>query len=108
MRPIDFRNETFFDLQSRIKDQRELVLNGWRRHGPGTTEEVAERTCISILSFRPRTTELFQLGFLMLAETQPSKGEGVYRARTEAEHDLWFREQRIAALSDQRELSLGV
>jgi hypothetical protein len=108
MKPIDFRNETFADLQGRIAGLRAVVLDAWRKHGPCTTEELAERSEISILSLRPRTTELYQLGFLTLAEDQERKGEGRYRARTEAELDRWFHQQRREALLEQRELALGV
>ena len=90
MKPIDFRIATFADLQERLQGQRAVVLAAWVTHGPGTTAEVCARAGISILSFRPRTTELFQLGFIRLAEQQPVKGEGVYVAREYAEHVAWF------------------
>jgi hypothetical protein len=90
MKPIDFRLATFADMQERLQGQRAAVLAAWVKHGPGTTAEVAARAGISILSFRPRSTELFQLGFIRLAEQQPAKGEGVYVAREYAEHVAWF------------------
>lgn len=106
MKPIDFRNETFRDLQERISGQRELVLRAWEKHGPGTTEQLAERSGISILNVRPRTTELLQIGYVVLADAQPAKGEGVYRARTYSELMAWFNTQQREAQPGQRLLSL--
>jgi hypothetical protein len=108
MKPVDFRNATFADLRDRLAGQRALALATWRTHGPGTTQEVAGRAGISVLSFRPRSTELFQLGYICLTETQPAKGEGVYRARTAEEHAAWFAGEQSAARDPQRHLPLGV
>lgn len=108
MKPVDFRNATFADLQARIVGQREAALAAWRVHGPGTTEEVAARSGMSILSLRPRTTELFQLGFVVLDAADPGKGAGRYRVRTEAELREFVRLQQHFAANPQRQLSLGV
>jgi hypothetical protein len=108
MKPVDFRNATFADLRDRLAGQRALTLNAWRMHGPGTTQEVADRAGVPILSFRPRSTELFQLGFIRLADAQPAKGEGVYQVRTPDEHAAWFAGEQTAARTPQREFHLGV
>lgn len=97
MKPVDFRNATFDEIKTRICGQREYVLQCWRAHGPGTTKEVSERSGMSILSFRPRSTELEQLGFICLTPDQPSATEGRYRARTTAEHLAWIKAQRDLA-----------
>ncbi len=94
MKPIDFRNVTFAELQARLAGGRAAVLAAWNRYGPGTTAVVAARAQISILTFRPRTTELLQLGFLGLAEQQRTHGEGTYRSRTDAEVATWLAEKR--------------
>lgn len=108
MKPVDFRNATWADLQERIAGQRERVLAAWRVHGPGTTAEVCARAVMSILSFRPRSTELGQLGFICLADAQPAQGEGTYRLRTTAEHEAWFAAQVREARTPQRQLPLNV
>lgn len=115
MKPIDFRNATFDTVQTYIAGQREAVLAAWRKHGPGTTAEVCARATMSILSFRPRTTELYQLGFVTLAEDQGTKGprdqgtkEGTYRVRTDPELREWVRLQQHFARNPQRELPLQV
>lgn len=107
MKPIDFRNATFEQVQLRIEGQRAAVMRAWHAHGPGTTKQLAEASGLSILTLRPRTTELVELGFVVLAEAQPVKGEGTYRVRTTAEHLAWLNEQARAARNPQRELALG-
>lgn len=83
MRPIDYRNAKFADLQEYIVRDRHRVLLAWREHGPCTTEGLAQLSGIPLLTLRPRTTELVQLGFVMLAGG--AKRSGVYRAATDAE-----------------------
>lgn len=106
MKPIDFRNATFAELQERLTGQRAAVLVAWREHGPATTEDCAARSGISILSFRPRTTELFQLGFIVLDERAPGTHAGRYRALTSEEWRTWFVQQQQARATFQPELSL--
>lgn len=113
MQPVDFRNTTFASLQAKLAGQRAEVLSTWHRFGPGTTAEVCAKSQFSILTFRPRTTELFQLGFIRLDGTPqsalrtPKSHEGVYRARTTEEHRAWLAEQQIDARPGQRLLTLG-
>lgn len=106
MKPIDFRNENFASIAERLTGQRERVLDAWRVHGPGTTADVAERAKFSILSFRPRTTELVALGLVMLDETQPTRTEARYRVRTAIEHAAWLTAEIQAAREPQQFLPL--
>jgi hypothetical protein len=107
MKPIDFRLATYESLQERINDSRAGVLAAWRKFGPGTTAVVAEAAGISILTLRPRSTELFQLGFICLNDLQPYVGEGVYRAREATEIIAWCAARRAEATERQTELALG-
>lgn len=107
MKPLDFRNETFASLKAHVSGQREAVWLAWRRYGPCTTRELAQRSGIDLLNVRPRTNELVELGFVRLAEVQPQKGEGTYRASTEGETFDFFREQQHLAASGQTVLPLG-
>lgn len=107
MKPIDFRNESFEQVRERVDGLRAMVLGAWAMHGPCTTRELADRSGISILTLRPRTTELVELGFVRLAEHQPVKGEGTYRAATPAEAAATFRAAQIAALNPQIDLALS-
>lgn len=109
MKPVDYRNETWESLQTRVHGLRLAALNAWRQHGPGTTRAVAARSGIDILTFRPRTTELFQLGLLALVNADERGSEGRYRALTPAEAMWLFQQRRDAARSAviQRELALA-
>jgi hypothetical protein len=44
---------------------RTLVLGSLRHHGPATADEVAGRLALSILSVRPRCTELLKSGAIV-------------------------------------------
>jgi hypothetical protein len=108
MKPVDFRNATFASLETYVTGQRASVLDAWRTHGPCTTLELAARSNLSVLNVRPRTHELLALGFVCLAEQQPAKGEGTYRARSQPELAAWIAEQGRLARGEpvQRQLSL--
>lgn len=106
MKPVDFRNETWNSIQNRIAGQRAAVLAAWTKHGPCTTEQLAERSGLEILSLRPRTTELLQLGFLRLAEVQQSNTEGTYRVSTQQEHSAWLAGEIAKARGIQLPLAL--
>ena len=108
MTPIDYRNETFAAVQSRISGQRAAVLSAWLKHGPATTAELAERSGLSILTLRPRTTELCELGFVRLADVQKAKGEGTYTAVSAGEAAAHFRRCQLDALNPQTELALSL
>lgn len=103
MKPLDFRNATFAHLRATVlQGDRARVLEAWVQHGPGTTREVAAKAGIDILTFRPRTTELCQAGFL--DTTNDAGREGVYRVLTRPEHAAWFAAQRRAATENQMQL----
>ena len=97
MKPVDFRNETWAQLQGRLSGMRARTYRAWiefeaaNHAGGGTTRAVSEWARLSLLTFRPRTTELFQMGALRLADDQfLSTGEGRYVARTADEWQAWF------------------
>jgi hypothetical protein len=86
MKAADFRNATWSEVLTHVQGDMLRVHEAWRRHGPGTTEEVAQRSGISIFTFRPRTTDLGKLGLVALVAGQPvSTGGGVYEFRTPAQ-----------------------
>jgi hypothetical protein len=97
MKPVDYRNENWASIQDRLQGQRKEVLAAWRAHGPGTTQEVAERSQISILSFRPRTTELYQIGLVVLADEEVANA-GSYRAASEDEAKRLFEARHATAV----------
>lgn len=112
MRPIDYRNATWADIQAQLTARRLDVLEGLRRHGPCTTRELAAAMGWDILHVRPRVTELVQLGFAEVVPTAhgpqssaPAR-EGVYRARTEPEAWDAFHAARESAINPQLDLHL--
>lgn len=107
MEPVDFRNATYEELQARLTGLRLAALSAWRQHGPGTTRDVAQRAGMDLLTFRPRSTELYQLGFLRLENEQEGGHEGIYAARSDDELRAFFEQQHRAAIAGyQPELKL--
>lgn len=105
MQTIDFRNETFADLQGRLVDDRLTVLEALQRFGPLTTRQLAMAMEWDILNVRPRITELSQLGTVALCGADGR--EGVYRALGVGEWADWFTHaQKMATNGEQMELGL--
>ena len=105
MKPIDYRNETWEGLQERLAGLRLTAWQAWQRYGPGTTREVSARCGMDLLTFRPRTTELYQLGLLAVVPGAEQASEGLYRALTLAEAQTAFTAAKLAAV--QPELALA-
>ena len=95
MLPRDLSRATFEDLKKLIDHGREQVYRAWLAHGPGTTRDVAAKAAIDLLYFRPRTTELYQIGLLQLIGAEGHQGR--YQARTQAEWESYLQSQRLPA-----------
>jgi len=98
MKPIDFRNTNFEALREQLDGLRAAALRAWREHGPGTTREVAMRAGMDLLTFRPRTTELMEMGLVSIVMEEDGKPqrrqrEGVYAATTLEAFEIWRRLQ---------------
>lgn len=126
MKPIDFRNATFESLRALLAKKREAVWLDWIAYetahvaAGATTREVCEWFKRDILAFRPRCTELYQIGVLMLVgqdsvapksdqgstESRPTGREGRYRVRSFTEWQAWHAEQQHAALSGQLQMAI--
>lgn len=113
MKPIDYRNTTWRDVQTYVHADRQHVLDGLRKHGPCTTRELAARMGRDILTIRPRVTELCQLHFVTLVQPEPGpkqprsgrSKEGVYRALSDEEARTAF-ESRQSRFTDIRQRQL--
>jgi hypothetical protein len=78
MKPIEIRNENWNSIKGRLSGQRQQVYEALICHGCATTKQLADRSGISLLTLRPRLTELCQLG---IAECIGRDGhDGRYRA----------------------------
>ena len=87
MKPTDVRDQNFNGLIAGLDAGRMRVYNAWCNHCPGTTRGVAMRSGIDILTFRPRSTELYQAGLLMIIDS--IDGQGIYRVRLSNEWEAW-------------------
>lgn len=92
MKPSDLRNATWAEVQQHLGEDMLRVHAAWLAHGPGTTREIAEKSGISLLTFRPRTTDLYQLGYVACIGSSSAGNEGIYRGRTDAEAEQAWNE----------------
>ena len=99
MTPSDFRNVTFRELETRMTGDRMRAYEIWLHHPDCTTREAAQRGGMDLLTLRPRTTELVQMGFVVLSDTQDAAGQGRYRARTWAEAARFHAERGLPVSS---------
>lgn len=108
MKPIDYRDTTFRDIQARVHGDRASVLEALQLHGPATTRDLARAMEWDVLSVRPRVTELVQLGLAELVPEQDGRvsREGSYRALSTAEAEALFIWRQKAAQDPQCELPL--
>ena len=74
------RNTAFRLVEARLTGAREAIYRNLVLDGPATTRGLADRLRMSILTVRPRVTELVQLGLVRLAAKQSAPGEGCYEA----------------------------
>jgi hypothetical protein len=86
MKPTDLRNATWRDVLTHLTEDMVRVHLAWQAHGPGTTREVAQKSGISLLTLRPRTTDLYKLGLVVLVDTEANNG--IYAARTREEAEI--------------------
>lgn len=91
MKTIDIKRANFEEIFGQINELRFVVWVALKMYGPGTTREVARASNMDILTFRPRVTELCQLGFAYLVGRAGK--DGVYAARNYEEARAWHEEQ---------------
>lgn len=106
MKPIDFRNTTFRDLQRQVISLRLSVWEALAQHGPCTTRELSRECGLDILTVRPRVTELLQLGFVVCTNDGQGGHEGIYQALTTAEAETLFTARQAEAREQQMSLGL--
>ncbi len=104
MKPIDYRNTTWDQVQEQLVDLRKDVYRALTAHGPCTTRQLAERSGIDLLNVRPRVTELYQLGLVDLANPESGGSEGIYQAVNIVVAKARFEKQRLEALNPQQML----
>jgi len=104
MKAVDYRNESFDQVKSRIDSTRSFI---WQRMQEAasalTTREIAELTGVDLLTVRPRVTELLQLGFVEVAGG--AGHEGRYRALSNFEALRVYEERARIARDPQLSLA---
>lgn len=85
MKPTDLRNVTWREVLTHLTEDIVRVHLAWQQYGPGTTREVAQKSGISLLTLRPRTTDLYKLGLVVLVSNEGGEGIYAYRTREDAE-----------------------
>lgn len=86
MKPTDLRNATWREVCAHLTEDLVRVHLAWQAYGPGTTREIAQKAGISLLTLRPRTTDLYKLGLVVLVDQE--KANGIYAARTREEAEI--------------------
>lgn len=100
MNATEIRDLNWHDIQAQVTGLRETVYAALLLHGPCTTRQLAEASGISILTVRPRVTELCDLGFALCTGREAK--EGVYRAYTRAEAAALHQEREAARHSAEQ------
>lgn len=93
LKPTQLRNATWTEVCGHITADMRRVHAAWRVHGPGTTKQVAERAEISLLTFRPRTTDLYHLGLVECVARAGNAGVYAYRSEEDAERAQCWRDE---------------
>ncbi len=94
MTPADLRDKQWHEVLTHVTDDMVKVHGAFLRHGgPGTTREVAQASGISLLTFRPRTTDLYKLGLVELVGTRGNEGLYAYRSSDQAHASGAWRER---------------
>jgi len=104
MTPSELRDANFNQLAESLPGIRRAVWLAWCSVKSGTTRELAGISRIDLLTFRPRTTELYEIGlveFVCQKKKLHGGSEGIYRARTDREWEEWRKSRLVNADSQQ-------
>ncbi len=100
MQAIDCRSETWESVMKRVEGIRKEVYRLLMIHGPCTTRVLALKSgTLSVLTIRPRMTELCQLGLARCVGRHKDllTSEGVYEAISTEQAEEAFNRRRTAA-----------
>lgn len=78
MTPAQIRDAVWADLQANLNERRRAVYEAFKKYGPATTLQIAAIAGIGLLTLRPRTSELMEMGLLECVGRLPEGG--VYKA----------------------------
>jgi len=99
--PKTIRDANWEQIRDHLAGPRQAVHAWLLAHGRATTNRIAQGTGISLLTVRPRVTELVQLGYAACTGRN-FRREGIYEAvpveRVRAEHEAALLAARDAEL----------
>ena len=95
MTTTDPRNLTWQEIQGTLHGAREVIHSWLLTHGPATTTRIAEACAVSLLTVRPRVSELCAWGFAECVGRD--KREGIYQAITVAQAHAAHEQSRAEA-----------
>jgi hypothetical protein len=106
MKAVDCRQETWQSVQKRLEGDRLKVYQLLLRLGPCTTRQMAlESAALSILTIRPRMTELVSLGLARcVGRKTEGVSEGIYQAISLEEAKRNFEKPAPCAAATQQVL----
>jgi len=93
----DIRDMNWEEIAKRLTGPREVIWQDLMKAGEGTTLEIAERTRISVLTVRPRVTELLVMGLAKCSRInrRGQISEGVYAGVSMEDAEvMWERRKR--------------
>jgi len=96
IRPFELRNLTWREVEQHVTEDMRRVHAAWLEHGPCTTRVLAARSGISLLTLRPRTTDLYQIGLVECVARHGTEGIYEYRSHAHAEQAEAWREERVS------------
>ena len=99
MKPVDCKTETWKTVLSRVEGLRMDVYRLLQEHGPATTRQLALKSGrFSVLTIRPRITELCQLNLARCVgrERHLAGSDGIYEAIALDEAEKSFELRRAA------------
>jgi hypothetical protein len=96
LKPSDLRNATWAEALTHVTADMRRVHAAYRDHGRGTTRAVARKAGISLLTLRPRTTDLYKLGLVECVDKHGTSGVYEYRTEAQAEASQAWREDRTS------------
>lgn len=104
MNPEAIRDMNWEEIQGRLEGWRGRIYEALAKHGPCTTHELAGASGISLLTVRPRITELVQLGWVECLEMVHK--EGRYHAIPEARALANWTAERARREGEGRQLEM--
>ena len=74
----ELKRDNWRSMRPQLPEMLIRCYEAWKVHGPGSTKDIAAHSGIPLLTLRPRTTQLYKLGYVRLVGRL--NRDGIYRA----------------------------